>query len=591
MVIALSTAANGQSVGSKQDSPLLPPGVTSDEMDKRTVVDERIRRLILPKRIVWKSDTGVTKEHLLLEPVLGQTSTSDMGGGCRFEYTDKGPASVLLDFGVEIHGGIRLEARDLTPGGQSVGKTVRVRVRFGESADEAMAEMSEKGAVNDHSTRDMIVSVPWLGMVEFGESAFRFVRLDLVDAGTAINFDSVRAVFTYRDLPWIGSFKSSDERLNKIWKTAAHTQHLTMQGFVFEGAKRDRLIWYGDIHPQTMTTLHVFGAPQVLRDTLGYAARETWPLPKWMNGMPNYSLWWLMSVSDLYRYTGNVDDLKAQHAYIKGLVNQLAKFVGEDGHAAFDSPFLDWPTADNRPALDAGTHAMFVMTFERVAELAVVLGDRELEQQAKQLAAKVRTYKPDHVNNKQAASLMALAGLEREGKPNIAVVAAGGAKGFSTFYGYYMLEALAAGGEEQLAIDVIRDYWGAMIDAGATTFWEDFDLTWLEGSGRIDELTPEGLKSLHADHGAHCYVGLRHSLCHGWASGPAAWLSAHLLGVKPASPGFKTVIVKPFLGDLHWVEGTVPTPNGPIFVRHEKTANGEIVSEIRLPEGISLLRE
>ena len=107
----------------------------------------------------------------------------------------------------------------------------------------------------------------------------------------------------------------------------------------------------------------------------------------------------------------------------------------------------------------------------------------------------------------------------------------------------------------------------------------------------IDELTPEGLKSLHADHGAYCYIGLRHSLCHGWASGPAAWLSTHVLGVKPASPGFETVTITPFLGDLDWVEGTVPTPHGTIFVRHEKQANGEIKSQIRLPNAISLVKK
>ena len=96
--------------------------------------------------------------------------------------------------------GIRLEARDLNPA--SVGKSVRLRVRFGESADEAMSEIGEKGSVNEHSTRDMIVNVPWLGAVEFGESAFRFVRLDLVDPGTKLCLDSVRATFVFREVPW-----------------------------------------------------------------------------------------------------------------------------------------------------------------------------------------------------------------------------------------------------------------------------------------------------------------------------------------------------------------------------------------------------
>ncbi|MFQ9800204.1 MAG: hypothetical protein ACLR23_16090 [Clostridia bacterium] len=30
-----------------------------------------------------------------------------------------------------------------------------------------------------------------------------------------------------------------------------------------------------------------------------------------------------------------------------------------------------------------------------------------------------------------------------------------------------------------------------MLSLGATTFWEDFDLRWLENAARIDELTPE----------------------------------------------------------------------------------------------------
>lgn len=584
-VLAISVPCFAQSVDS---SPApLPPGANSDEMRNRTVVDERSRRYVLPKKILWKSESGVENAESILLPVLGQTANSPIKNG----FLMTAPASILLDFGVEIHGGIRIDTRNLLPGTNTNGRTAQIRIRFGESADEAMAEMGEKGACNDHSTRDLTVPVPWLGGIEVGETAFRFVRLDVLDSGEKIWFDSIRAVFTYRDIPWVGEFRSSDERLNAIWKTAAHTQHLTMQGYIFEGAKRDRLVWFGDFHPQLMTTLHVFGTPKVLRDTLGYFARETTPLPQWMNGMPNYSLWWLVSVSDMYRYSGNIDDLKTQHEYIKGLIAQLAKHVKPNGEGAFESPFLDWPTQSNRPAVNAGTHAMFAIAFDRVTEIAKVLNDSVLEKQATALAAKVRTFKPDNVGNKQAAALLALAGIERAEKPNIPVICEGKAKGFSTFYGYYMLEALAQGNENQTAIDVIRNYWGAMLDVGATTFWEDFDLAWLDGAGRIDEITPLGKKSLHGDYGAYCYVGFRHSLCHGWASGPAAWMSRHLLGVTPVEPGFKTVNIEPFLGDLDWVEGAVPTPFGPIKVRHEKQSDGSIKSNVQLPTGVTAVKK
>ena len=42
--------------------------------------------------------------------------------------------------------------------------------------------------------------------------------------------------------------------------------------------------------------------------------------------------------------------------------------------------------------------------------------------------------------------------------------------------GYYVLKAKAKLGEYQDSLDIIRKYWGAMLDAGATTFWEDFDV-------------------------------------------------------------------------------------------------------------------
>lgn len=60
---------------------------------------------------------------------------------------------------------------------------------------------------------------------------------------------------------------------------------------------------------------------------------------------------------------------------------------------------------------------------------------------------------------------------------------------------------------------------GAMLDWGATTFWEDFDLRWTKNACRIDQLPAPGQEDIHGDRGAHCYVGFRHSLCHGWSAG------------------------------------------------------------------------
>jgi hypothetical protein len=170
-------------------------------------------------------------------------------------------------------------------------------------------------------------------------------------------------------------------------------------------------------------------------------------------------------------------------------------------------------------------------------------------------------------------------------------MAVDGAKRMSTFYGYYVLQARAKAGDIRGALDCVREYWGAMLDLGATTFWEDFDLEWTANAARIDELVPRGKKDIHGDFGAHCYKGFRHSLCHGWASGPTAWLSEHVLGVRVLEPGCTVVRIAPRLGDLVWAEGAFPTPKGVIRIRHDKGADGKVRSKVEAPKGVRVVRE
>ena len=126
-------------------------------------------------------------------------------------------------------------------------------------------------------------------------------------------------------------------------------------------------------------------------------------------------------------------------------------------------------------------------------------------------------------NSKQAAALGIIAGRSGNAGADVDVIKKGGANGFSTFYGYYMLEALAATGHKDEAIKLISDYWGAMLDLGATTFWEDLKYSDVANAAPIDNFVPAHKYDIHAGGGAYCYKGLRLSLCHGWASGPTAW--------------------------------------------------------------------
>ncbi len=543
------------------------------------------RTYIAPTQIIWQSENAeiVNAERLLKEGIhQASLINSDV---CKLKNSN-GQASIVLDFGRELHGGL-----EIVTGMWAGSKPVNVRVRFGESVSETMAEIGGKsGATNDHAIRDWELKLPWLGKIEIGNTGFRFVRIDLLSDDAELHLKEINAISIMRDIPYLGSFKSNDERLNKIWETGACTVHLNMQEYLWDGIKRDRLVWVGDMHPEVMTILSVFGANEVVPKSLDFIAEIT-PSNEWMNGISSYSMWWLLIQHQYYMNTGNMDYLKKHEDYIFELLTKLESKIEKNGKEVLDGHrFLDWPTSKDSLAIHAGLQSMMVMTFDAGKEMAQILGNSEKADHCDNVIQKLKLHTPELPIRKSPGALMALAGLADAKTVNKELLLKDGVKDISTFYGYYVLNAMAMAGNYNQAMAFISEYWGAMLDLGATSFWEDFNIDWIKNAGRIDEITPVGKVDVHASYGDYCYEGLRHSFCHGWASGPTAWLSQYVLGVEVIEPGCKTVKITPNLGDLKWVEGTYPTPEGVIKIRHEKREGGEIKSEITAPEGVTIIR-
>lgn len=550
--------------------------------------DARVRKYLPPTRILWQTENAaanISNADRLLLPGNGQADLSNKNL-CVLKSDGRVKPGLLLDFGKELHGGLQL-----VTGMWEGNKPVRVRVRFGESASEAMSDIGgPTGATNDHAMRDFIVELPWLGKLEIGNTGFRFVRIDLVDSNKTLMLKEARAIFIYRDIPYLGSFKSNDELLNRIWATGAYTVHLNMQDYLWDGIKRDRLVWVGDMHPEVSAINAVFGYNEVVPKSLDLA-RDITPLPEWMNGISTYSMWWILIHRDWYRQHGNLAYLKEQKEYLVPLLDQLISRIDADNREKLDGVrFLDWPSSENKAGVHAGLQAMLAMSLEAGADLSRILGDKAAAEKCDAAVARLKKYVPDPAGSKQGAALLALAGLTPPGKANTEVLAVGGARDYSTFYGYYMLQAKARAGDYQGAMNDIRTYWGAMLHMGATTFWEDFNLAWLPNASRIDELVPAGKVDIHGDYGAYCYIGHRHSLCHGWAAGPTPWITEHVLGIRVLEPGGKVIQVDPHLGDLEFAEGTYPTPLGLVKVKHTRQPNGKVKSEIDAPKGVKIVK-
>lgn len=578
IIIALAFACNSLSLQAG-----IPP-VFGPEFDGKMKNDELTRTYLTPQRILYQKG-DVSNTEILLSHSSGQSEFTARNRCFLRNTAPDDTATIILDYGKEIHGGLQL----VMAGGRR--EPSLVRIRFGESVGECCSETSNSDpkvgySTDDHAKRDFVIEIPRDGGIELGSTGFRFVRIDLLQRNATITLREARAILRYRDLDYLGSFKCNDERLNQIWLTGAYTVHLNMQEYIWDGIKRDRCIWLGDMHPEVQTIMTVFGENPIIPRTLDLAM-EQYPASKWMNGISGYSMWYLIIMHDWYMHSGDLAYLCQNKDYISTLISRVDTLIDQDGTEHIEERtqgslkyYLDWPSSPNRIGVEAGYRALVEWAMKDASEMCQQMGDKTAKNLCDDIVKRLEKKHKPHNNLKQAAALMAIAGEMNPQKACSEVISVDGAHRFSTFFGYYMLEAEALAGNWQFGLDVIREYWGAMLDKGATTFWEDFNLDWLPNTGRIDEFTPAGKKDLHGDFGAYCYPGYRHSLCHGWSSGPTSWLTEHVLGVQVIAPGCRNLRIEPHLGDLQWVEGSFPTPFGIVRLRNEKTSDGNVKTQI-----------
>lgn len=506
-------------------------------------------------------NTGMSEAGILVGNRLNQASFSPDTPRIRLA---EGTA-LVLDFGIELLGGVALVVT--SPAG-------RIRLRFGESASEVMGEPDQTHAIHDTE-----LQTPRYGTLEYGQTGFRFIRIDAIGDIELLN---IMAVSCECDVDFVGQFECSDVRLNRIWETARRTVYLCMGNYIFDGAKRDRMVWMGDLYPEIKSILAAFGGHRIIPESLDFVRNDT-ALLKFMNNISSYSLWWVVCQYEYFRYSGNNDYLAEQQAYLSALLVGFSQYVETDGAEKLPGRrFLDWPSNDKADEVHAGLQGLMLLAFRCGEKLAFALHDKKLQQHCHDVIGRLAMHRPSCNLNKTAAALQILGGISDHAD----MLDMNRLKGLSTFGGSFVLDALAQQGKYGAGLHLIRTYWGAMVDRGATTFWEDFDLDWLDNSGRIDEFTPAGMRDLHADFGNYCYKGLRHSLCHGWGSAPCYWLMENILGGQFATPGRREMKFSPRLEDLEYMRGSIPTPDGIIDVVVERGHP----PVIKLPNGYNVER-
>ena len=479
---------------------------------------------------------------------------------------------VLYDFGQETFGYLKLKGLQGT-----------IRIYYGESREEALDKehcetldvvngqlATQKNA--NHNSQFSIVNCQL-------SKAFRFVYIEKDGDAT---YDDVLMDYEYApfDTQHSGSFRCSDDEINRIWDVAAYTMDLTTREFFMDGIKRDRWTWSGDaIQSYLMNYYLRFDAECVKRTIRQLRGKD--PVTAHVNTIMDYTFYWFKSIHDYYEYTGDVDFVREMWPRMVTLMDYVEGRLNSEGMAEGqpdDWIFVDWV---DFPMHKRGTlcfeQILLMKAMETMAICAKLLGINKSDYRVKaeELRNKIKqtfwSYEQkayyhaieDGTMNRQItkfpnmfAILYGLAYEEERREIMQSVMLNPAIDPITTPYmRFYELETLLIDGRHEQVLKEMRDYWGGMLREGATSFWEKY--------------VPSEKGTQHLAMYGRPYGK---SLCHAWGASPVYLLGKYYLGVRPTKPGYEEFEIRPSLGDLDWMMGDVPTPHGMIHVemnRHE----------------------
>jgi hypothetical protein len=303
--------------------------------------------------------------------------------------------------------------------------------------------------------------------------------------------------------------------------------------------------------------------------------------------MLDYGMLWVEGLHTYWQLTGDTDlvrellptaerfmGLVQEHEHTSGLL-----FLPHDAHWS-QSALIDWAGVSSRTGESAALNAQYAATLRWMAEMSRAVGGEhaaayEERSQAVRAALRKRLYLADqhafatsrfedltltpsaqaqawalaydavapYERDRVAQSLLEqLTPFWRGGTPEVELYGIG-----------WVLKALGKSGYTTEALALIREQYGGLLQAGATTWWETFT-----SDQRHDA-----------------------SLSHAWGGSPTWFLTSYVLGAEQTGPA--TWRVAPHPADLRYARGTLPLPQGALTVSWKVPTEGEFDLHLEAP--------
>jgi alpha-L-rhamnosidase len=414
---------------------------------------------------------------------------------------------------------------------------------------------------------------------------YRYIQLEIETKGEPLTIDDLRTTAVGYPFERHAKFDSDQPELGRIldvgWRTARLCAHETYMDCPYY----EQLQYVGDTRVQCLVSLFNSGDARLMRNAIELidnsrqsegATMSRYPT-RLEQFIPGFSLWWIGMVHDYSRYVDDPAFVRRMLPGVRAVLSFFERYQQENGSLRtlpwwryFDW-VPSWPSGNAPQDADGGSalfDMLLLIAYRWASELetgplASVYRDRErqLRQTVQSLywdeGRKLYADTPSKKQFSQHANTLAVLGDIITGAAArelmLRMLAAPGLAEPGLFFKFYVHVALAKVGEGDTYLDRLGD-WREMLARGLTTFAETVDRP--GAASRSD--------------------------CHAWSASPNIEIFRTVLGVDSAAAGFRRVSVRPHLGKLRRVAGSVPHPKGSIDVRID---GGEVT--IGLPPGVS----
>ncbi len=445
---------------------------------------------------------------------------------------------ICMDFGDHHVGYVTLK---LDSAGSPQDAPAFLRLKFAEIANEILEDSSiYEGWISKGWIQEEFIHIDVLPceLKLPRRYAFRYLEVLALDTSqkfqvvvegaelTAVSAVSMDAVKPVDGLP---------EDLQKIDRASLKTLQDCMQHVFEDGPKRDRRLWIGDLRLQAKANYATFGNHDLVKRCMYLFAgltRDDGKIGACLFTEPvmqvddtflwDYSLFFVSILYDYYQETKDLDIVKELWPAAYRQI-ELAQEDMKDGVPDTEEnpmlAFIDWKDGIDRQAPAQGVWIYCLRHGKVLASLAEdPKAEAEIEKLLKEALENAKKHFWDEgqgffvsgasrqVSWSTQAWMVLADVLEKEESRRLMLhlLEESPEMGVATPYAYHhVIEALLHVGEKEKALELMRTYWGGMIELGADTFWEAFD-------PKDPNASPYGNTQVN-------------SFCHAWSCTPA-WL-------------------------------------------------------------------